>query len=470
MPALTRKHVVLAKLETTKGTDSSPGASDAVQVYEPTFDGPNLENLELEYAAADLDTDPSQQGLASGSMTFKTTVRGSGNKANASEADPLFQAAGCQKADVGELDHTRASGRFVLGQQISDATTGAEAIILYPQDGNGTVRVAKLDATAFTAPNVIDIDTGPSWIQSPVVAGSGYAATGHGYRPVSDEWIQHDLAAAYTPGSPSVGALVIYTDATTLEVVAAGILRSIQGSPDRQQVELYMQKPGRAIAATDVCTADGNTASVHGTPALSISRSPSLTLHSYLDTIRRTLLGSHGTFSLDAESGRAAAWEWNFQGTPGNPADGSPPAGISYPATQGPRWVNGFAELNGVRFSVKRARFELGAGLVEELNANAATGSDGSIITSREPLLTLELKHAGVGTLDFFAAQRDVTTLVGGVVIGSTTGNIVSLVGPRLQVVGVESAEFDGVAGWSLQLRMRRRIGGENDSFYIDYQ
>lgn len=469
---LTRKHTILAKLEANKGTDAAPVAADAIQVLEPEYGGPNYEIIEREYASDDLDTDAAEVGRGTAESSFQTVVRGSGNAVTtAPEVDVLLKSSGMKIADVGDLDITAVSGRFALGQEISDASTGAAAICLDPSVVTAaTVRVYKVpDSLAFTNLNVIDIDTGPTLIQTPAVAVAVYAATQFGYQPESDEQTQHGIDA-YATTAPAVGEIVVYKDATTSEVIGAGIVRIINDGTD-QSVELYFTT--RALASGDRVERALNSAhfATVATP-ITMTRSPSLTIYSYKDALLRKLLGGHGTWGFEAEAGQAGKYTFNYQGAVADPLDGTAPSGIVYPTTVGPRFVGGIAELNGVRFQVKKVGLEFSAQVVDELNANAPSGADGAIITAREPVMTWDIKYPGIANFDLPTFLKDATTLVGGVILGTATGNKMALVAPRLQVVDLQDADNDGVMGWTIVLRCRRRnlaFAGD-DSLIIDYQ
>lgn len=471
---LTRKHTILAKLESTKGADAVPVAADAVQVIEPEYGGPNYEIIEREYANDDLDSDLAEVGRGTAELSMQTVVRGSGNaSATPPEDDVMLRSCGMQRADVGDLDIGSSSGRFALGQEISDNATDARAICMDPTpQPAGTVRVWKVpDSLLFVNANNIDLETGPNLIQAPVVAALAFATSKFGYRPESEERTKHGIGT-YTTTAPAVGEIVIYRDGITTEVVAAGIVRAINDGTD-QEVELYFATRALKTTATADNVARALNAS-HFTPItapVTLERSPSASLYSFKDGMLRKLLGGHGTFSLEVEAGQSAKFTYTYQGSVDDPVDAVTPSGIVYPTTVGPRFVGGIAELNGTRFQVKKVSLEYAAVVVDELNANAPSGADGAVITNREPVMTWEIKYPGIANFDLPAFLKNAATLVGGIVLGTASGNQITLVAPRLQVVDLQDADNDGVMGWTIVMRCRRRSGPFNgdDSLLFDY-
>ncbi len=471
---LTRKHTILTKLESTKGVDAVPVAIDAVQVLEPEYGGPNYEIIEREYASDDLDTDVAEVGRGTAAVSYQTVARGSGDAQNdAPETDPLFRSCGMKRADVGTLGVDAVSGRFALGQEISDATTDARAIMLdVTKQTSGQLRVYKVpDSLLLTDLNVIDIETGPTLIQTPTIGSTEYSTSAFGYRPESEERTKHGIGA-YATTAPAVGEIVVYKDGITSEVVAAGIVRAINDGTD-QEVELYFSARALKTTATaDTVERALNAAHVTTIAApVTLERSPSASIYSYKDGMLRKLLGGHGSWSFEAQAGLAGKFTFQFQGSVDDPVDAVTPTGIVYPTTIGPRFVGAVAELNGTRFQVKKCSLEFGAEVVDELNANAPSGSDGAIITAREPVFTWDIKYPGIANFDLPKFLKEATTLVGGLVLGTATGNMVVMACPRLQVVDLQDADNDGVMGWTIVMRCRRRntVFTGDDSIIIDY-
>lgn len=101
MPILTQKAVVLAKVETTAGTDANPTAgSNAIMVSDPSFTV-QAEEVERNFTRNDFSTYPSRYVKRRGQMTFTVEIRGGGT----ADLDPdwavLLRGCGFVRSVVG---------------------------------------------------------------------------------------------------------------------------------------------------------------------------------------------------------------------------------------------------------------------------------------------------------------------------------------------------------------------------------
>jgi hypothetical protein len=89
----TRNQVLLAKVETTRGTDITPTGTDAIKcgVVDVTVDGRDLQTMAVQNSIAAL-----QKRLVNKKMTFMISLelKGSGAAGTAPESSPLLQACG----------------------------------------------------------------------------------------------------------------------------------------------------------------------------------------------------------------------------------------------------------------------------------------------------------------------------------------------------------------------------------------
>ncbi len=94
MGLLTKRTVVLAKIEGTYGTDSVPtGADNAIMAFEPEITI-NSDMKERYPANVDLSRFPELRGKTSCKIKFLTELKGSGTAGTAPKTDPLFRACG----------------------------------------------------------------------------------------------------------------------------------------------------------------------------------------------------------------------------------------------------------------------------------------------------------------------------------------------------------------------------------------
>lgn len=128
MPILTQRAVLLAKVETTAGTDAAPtAASNAVLVTDPQFTV-EAEEVTRTFARADFSNYASRYVQRRGQMTFGVEVIGSGTADTAPTWAALFE--GCAMAPTTTVD---AAGPPIVegGVTYNPITTALKTMTLY---------------------------------------------------------------------------------------------------------------------------------------------------------------------------------------------------------------------------------------------------------------------------------------------------------------------------------------------------
>ncbi len=117
---LTKRTVILAKLETTYGADLTPtAAANAIMAFDPEIT--IVSDMKERYPAnTDLSRFPELRGKTSFEIKFSTELKGSGTKGTATRMSPLFQACG--------LDETVVSATSVTYAPVS---TSLESCTIY---------------------------------------------------------------------------------------------------------------------------------------------------------------------------------------------------------------------------------------------------------------------------------------------------------------------------------------------------
>jgi hypothetical protein len=104
---LTKKTVLLAKIESIYGTDPTPAeAANAVMAYEPEITV-NADMKERNPGNSDLSRFPELRGKTFCELKFSTELKGSGTPGTASRQDPLFQACGLSGTVISSTSITR---------------------------------------------------------------------------------------------------------------------------------------------------------------------------------------------------------------------------------------------------------------------------------------------------------------------------------------------------------------------------
>lgn len=190
MPLLSRKRLILTKIESTYGTDSSPAGTDAVLVRNLEVTPVEAETVSRELVRPYLGNSSQLLSQTRVMLTFEVELAGSGTAGTASKIDSLLRSCGfaatttssavtgtAQAGSAGSI--TLAAGAsatddFYNGMVISITSgtgNGNKGIIT---DYNGTTKVATVQksTSAFT----------PG-------ASSGYSISANvGYRPVSSSF------------------------------------------------------------------------------------------------------------------------------------------------------------------------------------------------------------------------------------------------------------------------------------------
>jgi len=91
MVMLKQKTVLLAKVETTYGTDSSPGASDGIEITDASIKEA-ITAVERKVLTQTLSNQQSVGGQRFSEVTFKVELKGSGTAGTAPRIGPLFRA------------------------------------------------------------------------------------------------------------------------------------------------------------------------------------------------------------------------------------------------------------------------------------------------------------------------------------------------------------------------------------------
>ena len=96
MPLFERNQVVLAKIETTKGTDATPTGTNAIlcDVVNPTVDGQSLENNVVRSSISAM---PQKFVNKTVRATIAVRVKGSGTAGTPPEFSPLLQCSGLKE-------------------------------------------------------------------------------------------------------------------------------------------------------------------------------------------------------------------------------------------------------------------------------------------------------------------------------------------------------------------------------------
>lgn len=187
MALLTRRRVILAKIESTYGTDSTPtGAANAILVRNLTITPLNAELIQRDLIRPYLGASPQLLAATSATVEFEVEIAGSGTAGTAPAYGPLLRACGMAEADnATDVVYTPVSTGFAsvtiyfnvdgVQHKLTGArgnvalTINAREIPVYQFSFTGLYNAAAdvalptPDYTAFQAPQAANTDNTPTF-------------------------------------------------------------------------------------------------------------------------------------------------------------------------------------------------------------------------------------------------------------------------------------------------------------------
>lgn len=421
-PLLTRRAVVLAKIESTYNVDASPvAASDAILVEDPDYKI-DVSMLDRNNARFDLDSLPSTTGRKLASMTFTHEIRSNGRTNSGLIAD-----APC----LGRL--LRACGY-------------AETAI-----ASGTGQVGAINAKETNTNN-------PSW-----AAGGSWAALS---MPVVFE------IEVTTGGASGTAKVKITPDAKAIAASVAAQQTNVVVTTT-QAIDL---KAGGSVS-TITPTFSGNLVVGDkwyvivypvGIQYLPVSSGfESLTIYMYLDGLLHKMPGARGTFTVSGEAGGYAKAQFTFTGQYVAPVDAALPTTAKF-ERQTPAMVE-LSDLYIGSFGAVCSKFDfdLGVTISPRVDANSADGYNGVRVTARDAKGSIDPEATLVADFAWWTALASGTQYLWRTKVGQTAGNRVFALAPCVQITGLSYADRDQIRTMDVPLKFSRWFGNDSLIFHI---
>ncbi|MBF0093990.1 MAG: hypothetical protein HQL34_05535 [Alphaproteobacteria bacterium] len=396
MPLKFRNKTLLAKVETTYGTDAAPtGAANAIQVMDLSITPQDGETVTHDFVQPDLGARAQIPVNTHVSLEFSVSVAGSGTAGTAPGYGVLLR--GCGMAEV-------------IAASASTQASPATGV------GTPTGTFTYTAGTAFTG-SVLRTVT----LTCTTGGGSG--------------------VAAFTVSAPQAGAHTAYnqtgvvmTDATPLTLVnGATIVPTV----------------GTSFVSGDSYTILLQPAHVAYQPVG--SGEESLTLYFNLAGNRHKLLGARGSVACEFQTGQLPRFRFKFLGLYVGPDAASQPSVDLAPFKQ-PVPVNNANtpdfSLHGYAGVMKSLTLDLGVQVHLRDFVNSALVA----ITDRQGSGNVTLEAPAIGTKDFFADAINATLGPLAFVHGVTAGNIVGIDAPKVQVLKPRYGDDQGIAVLEMDL------------------
>lgn len=474
---ITRKQQILVQKETTEsgGGPASWAGSQAIQVYDPSISD-TVDQLDRAPAGPTLSRDFTPVGRKQRELTFTSDFRGSGTPGTEPDWADLIEACGYKQ------DHATSAvrlikfdfagdgastGSFQLGEQITQDTGNDVGVVL----GCFTSAHAPKTTASLTSDYMIVAEITGTLATNTATTGSSSAATistadvavttvHHTYMPTSDKLIQLTDSGNWEHSPVAGNTVTIYRS-----TVIVGSAQVVAATITTTDVVLLW---GEVATGDIIKTGSTTNGTLDAAPVM--TRTPSLAFQHNLDGRNRQLNGARATFTLDGEVGQPMMFSWTFQGDIGTDADAVALTTSGLSTTRAPRLLGAlcaFGSGSTLRtLQTKSVSFDNGGTVSPNLDANSSGGSTGANITDRDSKCTVTVDNT-LSTVDWEALRDAGTAVRVAFVLGTTTGNIVSLVMPNCQVSEVSLSDSDGVSTMDLTLSPRRIAESGDDEIFF---
>ena len=199
----------------------------------------------------------------------------------------------------------------------------------------------------------------------------------------------------------------------------------------------------------------------------------SLTMYVYFDGLRHIMTGSRGTFTAEGEAGSFGTFSFTFTGDFNVATDVAIPSAPTYESTLPPQIELAALAVAGgeddVDFALCAQSFSIDMGIevVPRECINGPNSLEGAIITGRSPTATFNPEVELEATHPFWSNLSSQDRVVWALRVGSVQGNVVAFQAPYAQYTGVTYGDRDGIRIYDVNMSLRTPSGGGNDELRI---
>ena len=190
----------------------------------------------------------------------------------------------------------------------------------------------------------------------------------------------------------------------------------------------------------------------------------SATIYCFYDGTQHKITGARGTVSFNLTAGQFAVASFQFIGIYNAP-DGTALSGTFTVANQAAAIeVNDTNVTTATFHGVTSARIEsFDMALNNELLYKETASNKEVLITNRAPGGTAVIEAPAIGTTDYFAKAVAAATGSTSLVLGATSGNIVTLNAAQTDITGCSYADTNGVIALSMPYLALPTTAGNNE-------
>ncbi|MDD2680435.1 MAG: hypothetical protein PHO03_06535 [Candidatus Omnitrophica bacterium] len=196
------------------------------------------------------------------------------------------------------------------------------------------------------------------------------------------------------------------------------------------------------------------------TPA--VATSETCTIYANIDGILHKILGCAGDCEIDLTSGEKPMLNFTLSGIYAMPTD-IPIAAVSFDTTA-PTIVKGTTTTFGSYAAIiEKLILKFGNKIVERTDFNATEGVKSFIVTDRNPAgtMTCEAVLRATTNADFWTYFNGGTSKALSLVLGATSGNIVTIAAPVCVLSAPKYGDRDGLRTFDVDFQMARSVGND---------
>lgn len=470
MVHLIYKTQVLMKAEDREGTDSTPGASNALLAIDPTST-PSRTSNERRVASVSLSRERATRGRQTHPVTFGLDLRGRGTSTRPEFALPM-RCCGMRELAVTQLTVDSTVG-FSVGDIITEAKTDAAGNVpsgVIVEVTSGTVfKVGVRGQAAFTATgtdeqltitNTLSGGTGEALVTAVASVANQYV-----YVPDSQRALYVPLASTvvFATSGDAQGEGVAQTSSTP---TWAGLVRRYDYTSATKA--LYLDIAYGQPANGDTFTTSGGTGTVSGTPTWVTGWVPTASIYINTDNYRKKCTGARGNYVIRGQVGETGRIDFTFNGKIGTLGDATFASSPTFQSDASPLRIMGTAfTFNGVQVPTGSLELDFGANVVMRPDMGDATGDISAMITERSPVFRMDPEWQPAVGIDIHGLFNAQTLFPVHMQFGDASGNIIVIHAPKCEITAVGNGNREGIWTGELEVRPRRVTGNGDDEFFI---
>lgn len=182
---------------------------------------------------------------------------------------------------------------------------------------------------------------------------------------------------------------------------------------------------------------------------------PSASAALYMDGLRKALKGCRGTVSIEAVVGEPVVLNFQISGSYDGVTDAALLSGIDYEDNDPIAFLNVGASVGGLSACFANCNIDIANNVAVRECARATYGIKSFLITSREPMASLDPEMELVATHDFYGRLLAQTTgRLYYELPSSTAGEKVVVACPRIQYTNIGEGDREGIAVADLDLAL----------------